>query len=171
MWETLLHDFELFFVGLPGNVRDDLSFMMVVLCDESAAVNEVAEVYERASQGLFRAKSRIGRIGNLINAISIADLYFAMDTHNRFDAEKMRPRRRRQQDQNAELSRSPYAREIDAIEMARQRWLELRATKFTPAAIAAALIPPTLPRTGTRLSHTPNAHEGKFKEVLRDTVP
>lgn len=170
MWETLLEDFELFFVGLADNVRDDLSFMVVMLRDEIVVVNEVAEVYERASQGLFRARSRIGRIGNLINAVSILDVYFAMDVHNRFDADKMHRRRRRLDGENAGLARGPYAREIDAIEAARQRWLELRATKFTPAAIAAALIPAAAPRKGTRLSRTPNPHDGQFREVQRGTV-
>jgi hypothetical protein len=163
MWETLLEDFELFFVGLPDNVRDDLSFMMVVLgdesSDESVVVNEVAEVYERASQGLFKSKSRIGRVGDLINAVSIMDVYFAMDVHDRFDADKMHRWRPRADDENAGLSRGRYAREIDAIETARQHWLELRTTKFTPAAIATALIPPALPRQGTQLAHAPNPHD------------
>ncbi len=170
MWETLLEDFELFIVGLPDNVRDDLSFMMVVLGDESVVVNEVTEVHERASQGLFRARSRIGRVGALISAVSIVDVYFAMDVRNRFDADKMRSRRRRPYAGNAELPRGPYAREIDAIETARQRWLELRSTKFTPAAIAAALIPPASPPKGTRFSRTPNAHEGQFREAQHGAI-
>ncbi len=85
---------------------------------------------------LFQAKTRIGRLGNLIQAVSIFDIYFAMDAGERFDTHR-----------KAALYR--YANQIGAIEAAKQRWRELRATKFTPAAIAAALIPPGLPRQRT----------------------
>ncbi len=170
MYELLLEDFELFFLGLPKNVQDDLSFMMVVLCDESLVVREVAEVYERASRGLFGAKSRIGRIGNLISAVAIADVYFAMDVHNRFAAEKGRPRRRREGDEKAETSRGPYAREIHAIETAKQRWLELRATRFTPAAIAAALIPSAPQKSKRRFSRSPQAQQSEAREARLGTL-
>jgi hypothetical protein len=48
MSESLLEDFELFFVELPANVRDDLSFMMVILFDENFVFYDAREVYERA---------------------------------------------------------------------------------------------------------------------------
>jgi hypothetical protein len=133
MSETLVEDFETFFIELPAEVRNDLWFMMVILSDENFVFQDGADVYERAAQSLFQAKTRIGRLGNLIQAASIFDIYFAMDTGERFDA-----------DRNAALYR--YADQIGAIEAGKQRWRELRATKFTPAAIAAALIPPGLPR-------------------------
>lgn len=167
MWKSLLEEFELFFVMLPPNVRDDLSFMMVVLSDESLVVRDVAQVYERAAQGLFNANSRMGRIGNLINAVSVLDVYFAMDVHNRFDAHKARPRGARR----TGMPSGPYAREIVAIETAKQRWVELRATRFTPEAIAAALIPPAPPRRGTRrFPQSPQAHSSELSEVSRGTV-
>jgi hypothetical protein len=161
-WETLLEDFELFFVGLPDNVRDDLSFMMVVLSDESFVVREVGDVYERALQGLLRANTRMGRVGNLIRAVSVLDVYFALNVRDRFG-----PQRRSANVPNASASRGPYTEEIDAIKAAKRHWLELRATKFTPAAIAAALIPTASPPKGTRLSHTSNGHGGQFKEIQR----
>jgi hypothetical protein len=133
MSETLVEDFETFFIELPAEVRNDLWFMMVILSDENFVFQDGADIYERAAQSLFQARSRIGRLGNLIQAASIFDIYFAMDAGERFDA-----------DRNAALYR--YANQIGAIEAAKQRWRELRATKFTPAAIAAALIPPGLPR-------------------------
>jgi hypothetical protein len=52
-------------------------------------------------------------------------------------------------DGQTKSARNFYASEIDAIATAKQRWLELRATKFTPAAIAAALIPRGSPQKHT----------------------
>jgi hypothetical protein len=145
MSESLLEDFELFFGELPANVREDLLFMMVILSDENFVFYDAREVYERAGRGLFEAETRIGRIGNLINAVSVLDVYFAMNVRNRFDV-KNTSRRERAGGGGAKTARDCYAHEIDAIRTAKQRWLELRATKFTPAAIAAALIPPGPPQ-------------------------
>jgi hypothetical protein len=142
MPEPLLDDFEQFFAELPSNVSDDLSFMMMILADESIVVREVGEVYEQAARDLFQASTRIGRIANLINAVSIVDVYFAMDVRKRFDADSAVLQQRGGGTKNAKASRDPYAREIDAIEKARQRWRNLRATKFAPAALAEALTPP-----------------------------
>src|SRR5580658_7435390 len=160
MSETLLGDFEAFFAELPSNVRDDVSFMLVLLSDEDFVVQEVRDVYERAAQGLFAAKTRIGRIGNLISAVSVLDVYFAMDVHDRFDAAKSAPRRGVSANKQAKAALNFYAGEIGAIEAAKQRWLELRAKKFTPAAIAGALIPPGSPQKHTeQLPSSPRAHQ------------
>jgi hypothetical protein len=149
MSETLLEDFETFFIDLPAEVRNDLWFMMTILPDEDFVFHDGTDIYERAAQGLFQAKTRIGRIGNLIHAVSIFDVYFAMDTGDRFAAgRKSAP----QQSRGGNASLYRYANQVDAIEAAKKRWRELRATTFTPAAIAAALIPPGLPRKGTQRS-------------------
>src|ERR1700729_3691137 len=105
--ETLVEDFETFFIELPADVRNDLWFMMVILSDENFVFHDGTDIYERAADGLFQAKTRIGRLGNLIQAAAIFDIYFAMDAGKRFDA-----------DRNAALYR--YANQIGAIEAAKQ---------------------------------------------------
>jgi hypothetical protein len=156
MSETLLEDFETFFIELPAEVRNDLWFMMVILSDENFVFQDGTDIYERAADGLFQAKTRIGRLGNLIQAAATFDIYFAMDAAERFGSNH-KPSQRRQ------TSLYRYASQIGAIESAKQRWQELRATKFTPAAIALALIPPGLPRQrGRRLDSTQQSNLEKL---------
>jgi hypothetical protein len=143
MSETLLEDFETFFIELPAEVRNDLWFMMVILSDENFVFQDGTDIYERSAQGLFQAKTRIGRIGNLIQAVSIFDIYFAMDAGERFDTNRKSAAK---QSRGGHPALYRYASQVGAIEAAKRRWHELRATKFTPAAIARALIPPGLPR-------------------------
>jgi hypothetical protein len=163
MSETLLEDFETFFIELPAEVRNDLWFMLVILSDEDFVFHDGTDIYERAAQGLFQAKTRIGRIGNLIQAVSIFDTYFAMDAGERFDAGRKTPSK---QSRGGQPSLYRYANQIGAIETAKLRWQELRATKFTPAAIAAALIPPGLPRKRTpRPSGRATAQQGDLENL------
>jgi hypothetical protein len=152
---TLVEDFETFFLELPADVRNDLWFMMVILSDENFVFHDGTDIYERSAQGLFRAKTRIGRLGNLIHAVSIFDIYFAMDTAERFGANgKAKPAR------GGHTALYRYANQVGAIEAAKERWRTLRATKFTPAAIATALIPPGLPRKrAQRASAEPSSLE------------
>jgi hypothetical protein len=139
--ETLVEDFETFFIELPADVRNDLWFMMVILSDENFVFHDGTDIYERSAQGLFQAKTRIGRLGNLIQAASIFDVYFAMDAGERFGANgKAKPSR------GGHTALYRYANQAGAIAAAKERWHKLRTTKFTPTAIAAALIPPGLPR-------------------------
>jgi hypothetical protein len=145
MSETLLNELERFFEELPSTVRDDLSFMMVALSDESLVVCDVQDLYDVPARQLFSAQTPIGRLGNLINAVSVFDVYFAMDAHRRFATKPFatRPNGRRSPPSTGIASLlDAYAGQIDAIEAARQRWTELRQTRLTPAAIAAALAPP-----------------------------
>jgi len=153
---TLVEDFETFFIGLPADIRNDLWFMMVILSDENFVFQDGTDIYERSAQGLFQAKTRIGRLGNLIQAAAVFDIYFAMDANERFETSR-----------KAALYR--YANQVDAIATAQGRWRELRATKFTPAAIAAALIPPGLPNKRTRRRPAP-VHRNDIAEVHRDAV-
>jgi hypothetical protein len=146
----LLNELERFFDALPATVRDDLSFMMVVLADESLVVHDVQDVYELPAHRLFVAQTPIGRLGNLINAVSVFDVYFAMDAQRRFA-----PKRSGRQAAPAAGVASlldAYAGQIDAIGGAQKRWAELRRTKLTPAAIAAALAPPQPPSQRKRRS-------------------
>src|ERR1700753_2482684 len=84
MSEALLSELERFFEGLPPTVRDDLAFMMVALSDENLVVHEVHDLYDQPAHRLFTAQTTIGRLGNLINAVSIFDVYFAMDASRRY---------------------------------------------------------------------------------------
>ncbi len=138
MSESLVEEFELFFVGLPANVGDDLSFMMITLSDEDLDFHDPAEIYELASKGLFKTATRFGRMGNLIYAVSVLDIYFAMNVRDRFGPAL---RQKRPNDLPAKVSSGPYAREVEAIRTAKQRWAELRKKKFTPKKLAAALTP------------------------------
>jgi hypothetical protein len=90
MPETLLNVFEGFCDDLPETVRDDLLFMMVMLSDEDLVVDELDDIGERA-RTLFGARTLIGRIGNLISAVSILDVYFALDPNERFGSDGSQP--------------------------------------------------------------------------------
>jgi hypothetical protein len=160
--ETLVEDFETFFIELPADVRNDLWFMMVILSDENFVFQDGTDIDERSAQGLFQAKTRIGRLGNLIQTISIFDVYFAMDAGERFNSDG-------KQSRGAHTALYRYANQIDAITAAKERWQKLRATKFTPAAIATALIPPGLPNKRTRRRQAP-AHRNDLQEAHRDAV-
>lgn len=81
MPETSLDVFEGFCDDLPETVRSDLLFMMVMLSDEDLIVEELDDIDERA-RALFAARTFIGRIGNLISAVSIFDIYLALDPAN-----------------------------------------------------------------------------------------
>ena len=91
MLKTLLNVFETFCDDLPETVRDDLQFMMVMLSDEDLTVDEVGNIDERA-RALFGARTFIGRIGNLISAVSIFDVYFALDPGQRFGLDELAAR-------------------------------------------------------------------------------
>lgn len=167
MSETLLEDLEQFFAGLPATVRDDLSFMMVVLSDENQVVYDVGEVYARSARGLFDARTRIGRIANLINAVSVFDVYFAMDANRRFGPRG--PGRRVLHDGGAAVVPDHYAAWLEAIQAAARQWQELRRNTFTPAAIAAALVPPD--SSGVRrLRSTPTTFKNRSIEASHDSV-
>jgi hypothetical protein len=161
MSETLLEDFETFFIELAA-VRNDLWFMMVILSDENFVFHDGTDIDERAARGLFQARTRIGRIGNLIQAIAVFDVYFAMDAAERFNPDRhtAKPARKGQ------FALYRYADQIDAIEAAQQRWNELRATKFTSAMIARALIPPGLPNKRTRRSAEATTPHGNAMQEI-----
>jgi hypothetical protein len=133
MSDTLLSVFERFCDDLPERVRDDLLFMMAMLSDEDLIVEELNDVDEGA-RALFGARTPIGRIGNLIRAASIFDVYFAMDTHERFglDTSKF-------EQSGMTCIHSIYADWSRAIQGAKEVWIDLRRTTLSPEAIAIAL--------------------------------
>jgi hypothetical protein len=141
MPETLLNVFEGFCDGLPETVRDDLLFMMVMLSDEDLVVDELDDIDERA-RTLFGARTFIGRIGNLISAVSIFDVYFALDPSERFGSDgSQREGDDPQTDVTQSRVLSRYADRARAILSAKQAWMELRRTTLSPEAIATALSP------------------------------
>jgi hypothetical protein len=125
MSKTLLNVFEEFYDDLPATVHYDLSFMMVMLSDEELAADESETMDERA-RSLFGARTFVGSLSNLINAVSIFDVYFALDTNERFGFDGSQP--------------DPYADQRQAILASKQVWMELRRTSLSPEAIAAALV-------------------------------
>lgn len=131
MADSLLEEFETFFTDLPPAVRNDLWFMMVMMSDENLVFDDPAEACEREAPGLFQAHTPAGRIGDMIYAASVFDIYFAMNTEERFGTNHGA--------QENPLSR--YAHQTAAIEASGKAWRHLRATRFAPAAIAAALTP------------------------------
>jgi hypothetical protein len=138
---TLLTVFEGFCDSLPETVRNDLLFMMVMLSDEDLVVDESYDIDERA-RALFVARTSIGRISNLISAVSIFDVYFALDPSERFDLDgSQRESRSPQSDATQSRIHDRYADRKRAIMAAKQVWTELRRTTLSPEAIAAALIP------------------------------
>ena len=141
MPETLLNVFEGFCDDLPETVRDDLLFMMVMLSDEDLIVDELDDIGERA-RALFGAQTFIGRIGNLISAVSVFDVYFALDPSERFGLDG--PQHEcsgRQSDITQSRVHNRYADRRRAILAAKQAWMELRRTTLSPEAIATALVP------------------------------
>src|SRR5262249_53914959 len=96
---------------------------------------------ERA-RALFGAQTFIGRIGNLISAVAVFDVYFALDPGERFGLDKSkRDFDEPQSNANQLRIRDHYADRSKAILAAKQIWMELRRTTLSPEAIATALRP------------------------------
>jgi len=139
--ETLLNVLEGFYDGLPETVHDDLLFMMVMLSDEDLIVDELADTDERA-RTLFSARTFIGRIGNLINAVSIFDVYFALDPSERFGLDRSQRERCGPEGKATQSGvHNSYADRTRDILAAKHVWMELRRTTLSPEAIATALVP------------------------------
>jgi hypothetical protein len=137
MSETLLNVFERFCDDLPETVHNDLVFMMVALSDEDLVANELGDIDDRA-RALFGARTFVGRMGNLINAVSIFDVYFALDADERFGLNRSQSGLQSDTAQSPVLNR--YADRRRAIVAAKQVWTELRRTTLSPEAIATALV-------------------------------
>ena len=136
MSASILDDLATFFDDIPDIVRAELSALMVTLAAD-AQLEHGASEYESAARALFNAETRVGRIGDLINAVAVFDVYFAMDHEARFA-----PR----QSGSTKNGRAPgdtlarFAVRRDAIGLAQQMWQTLRDTTLSTAAIAAALV-------------------------------
>jgi hypothetical protein len=141
MSETSLNVFERFCDGLPETVRDDLLFMKVMLSGEEIVVEDIDDIDERA-RALFGARTFVGRMGNLITAVSIVHVYFAMDLSERFGSDgSLREYSGQQSDLTQSRAHNHYADRRRVIVAVKQVWVDLRRTTLSPQAIATALIP------------------------------
>lgn len=149
-----------FFDDIPDVVRHELCVLLVTLSDEESPERGPDADYERETRALFGARTRIGRIGDLINAVAVFDVYFAADTGKRF--EPSGPRRNVVAGGNGSrgAAHNRYGNRLAAIETARRRWLPLRGTTLSSAAIATALMSPP-PARSSHLNRHP-------EQALRD---
>lgn len=142
MSEAMLDEFATFFDDMPDVVRTDLSRLLVTLADEEDAAFEDQSDYEWAARALFNAQTPAGRLGNLINAVGLFDVYFAVDASKRFELRQNGSRPHPSEPRGAAAS-GRYAGHLKAIDIARQQWAMLRRGPLSSAAIGEALLLPT----------------------------
>ena len=135
MSAPILDDLATFFDDIPDIVRAELATLMVTLAEDDQLENTTND-YERAARALFSAETRVGRIGNLISAVAIFDVYFAIDHDARFAAQQPRS------NNTPGHALARFAIRRDAIGVAHQMWQTRRDTTLSTAAIAAALVRP-----------------------------
>ena len=135
---SILDDLATFFDDIPDIVRAELSALMVTLAEDASLKNEVSDC-ERAARTLFNAETRVGRIGNLINAVAVFDVYFAMDHDARFAPQQSRSTKK---DRAPSDTLDRFAVRRGAIGLAQQMWRTRRDTTLSTASIAAALVRP-----------------------------
>jgi hypothetical protein len=88
--EAVMSDQELFdalstfFDDVPDAVRSEISFLLVTLASDGAIEPGYETDYERAARDLFDGETQLGRLGNLVGAAAIIDVYFARDPQGRF---------------------------------------------------------------------------------------
>src|SRR5215467_2830925 len=95
-----------------------LSALIVTLAEDAQLESPTSDC-ERAARALFNAETRIGRIGNLISAVAIFDIYFAIDHDARFAAQQPGSTKADHAPSDA-LAR--FAVRRDAIGLAHQMW-------------------------------------------------
>jgi hypothetical protein len=135
-----LDAFTRFFDDLPDVVRAELSFVLVTLTAEGAVEIELMTDYEEAARGLFASETHFGRLGDLISAAAVIDVYFAADPRDRFAPSLRRIDLLAGAPAHAlKLLRDRYAATLAAIHDARRAWEELRRTVLAPAALSEAL--------------------------------
>jgi hypothetical protein len=137
---NVLQDFTDFFDGAPQEVRQDLSALLTAFASDGAVGFAGEPSTKDALSGFFAARTPIGKIGDLINAVGVVDVYFALDTGQRFKSAG--------QNRRSPSVRRPapildgYADWLTAIETARRNWRTLRTGCLSTEAIAAALHSP-----------------------------
>ena len=138
MSDSILDDLVTFFDDIPDTVRAELSALMVTLAEDDQLESPTSDC-ERAARALFKSETHVGRIGDLISAVAIFDVYFAIDHDARFAARQPGSTKSDHAPRDA-LAR--FAVRRNAIGLAHQMWQTRRDTTLSTAAIAAALIRP-----------------------------
>jgi hypothetical protein len=141
--QNIFDDLTAFFDSVPDVVRAEISLLLVALADEHTVETEDWSKYEQVARGLFNARGRFGRYGDLINAVAVFDAYFAADPRDRLGPTIERLGLLCADDGNKQLTllRDRYADRLTAIEQARDKWETLRQTRLSSLAISAALMP------------------------------
>jgi len=136
-----------FFNDVPEAVRIEMSILLVTLAGDGAIGPDDQIDYEQAARVLFDGETQFARIGNLIGAAAMIDVYFAEDPRSRFASVlKQCEQRHAGAGRNSlNLVRERYADRLAAIERSRRAWATLRRTVLAPASISAALTPPFNP--------------------------
>jgi hypothetical protein len=132
-----------FFNGQPDVVRGEVSLVMAALSEEKFIYLNEEFDYEYAVRGLFSAQTHFRRLGNLINAVAVFDVYFAGDPKLRLGSLLARYNQlcSARRDPSLEAARDRCAEHLAAIERARVEWARLRNAELTTAALSAALVP------------------------------
>jgi hypothetical protein len=130
-----------FFDDLPGSVRAELSLVMVALARDAYIDVDEDFDYEEAARSLLDAPTRIHRLGKMITAIAVLDVYFASNPKRRIGAllESYEELCKRHDDASLRAARDRYVERLEAVESAQRQWSDLRANELTTAALSAAL--------------------------------
>jgi hypothetical protein len=130
-----------FFEDLPGSVRAEVSLVMVALAGDAFIDVDEDFDYEEAARNLLDAPTRIHRLGRMINAIAVLDVYFASNPTRRIGAllESYDQLCKRHDDASLRAVRNRYVERLAAVESAQREWSDLRANELTTAALSAAL--------------------------------
>jgi hypothetical protein len=97
--------------------------------------------YEDTARGLLNAPTPIHRLGRMIGAIAVLDVYFPGNPKNRLGPllEGYEVLCARHDDASLRAVRDRYVERLSAIESSRAEWLNLRANELTVSALNAAL--------------------------------
>lgn len=136
---NVLQEFADFFDGAPESVRRDLSGLLMALAYDGAVDVEGDVLHDDPVRGLFNGQTHVGKIGDLINAVGVVDVYFALDTAERFRPAGRPPGAALERRKAPAAVLAAYADRLAAVETARRAWLALRAERLSTGAIAVAL--------------------------------
>jgi hypothetical protein len=127
-----------FFDDLVGSVRAEVSLVMVALAGDAYINVDENFDYEEAARSLLDAPTRIHRLGKMITAIAVLDVYFASNPKRRLGAllESYEDLCKRHDDASLRAARDRYVERLEAVESAQRQWSDLRANELTTAASA-----------------------------------
>jgi hypothetical protein len=130
-----------FFENLRGSVRAEVSLVMVALAGDAFIDIDENFDYEETARGLLDAPTRIHRLGKMINAIAVLDVYFASNPRKRLARllKSYEELCKRHDDASLRAARDRYVERLAEVESAQREWFDLRATELTTAALGATL--------------------------------